>query len=313
MNNQWLLEITHFAQIGSAVAAVLTGASVWWFTRILTHLIGRRRTVAAGRYEQSRRGRMQQSNWIYNSMEPLIDELSKVPGQASNQPDSVLQRALRRHPDWRDWKATEFLSVKFVEGVLVGVAVFLLVWPMGFVELAALLALGLIVFYPLIARKSVVKSAEQHFNRLRSRLPFAVDQIALMMQAGAGFEECLRTVVADDPIHPLSEELAVVLADADAGRTRREALLDLRSRIPDKDVADFVFAVVKGEELGTPLSDILADQAEQMRIRRAQWGEKAAAEAEVQIVFPGMLVMVACLIVVVAPMVLPAAFNIFSD
>jgi tight adherence protein C len=50
-----------------------------------------------------------------------------------------------------------------------------------------------------------------------------------------------------------------------------------------------------------------------MRLRRAQWGEKAAAEAEVQIVFPGMLVMLACLIVVVAPMVLPAAFNIFND
>ena len=66
-----------------------------------------------------------------------------------------------------------------------------------------------------------------------------------------------------------------------------------------------VFAINKGEELGTPLSAILRDQAEQMRLKRSQRGEKAAAEAQVNIVFPGMVVMIACLLVVIAPIVLP--------
>ena len=42
-----------------------------------------------------------------------------------------------------------------------------------------------------------------------------------------------------------------------------------------------------------------------MRLKRAQWGEKAASEAEVQMVFPGMVTMIACLLVIVAPIVLP--------
>ncbi len=313
MNILSFVEAAQFSQFGSVAAAALSGICVWWSIHAFSSLIRGKRASSEGRYEQTRRAGMRRSNRIYQSTEPLIDELSAALGEGLNHPEAVLQRALRRHPEWRDWRASEFLSVKIVEGFLVGIAVFLLVWPMGFVTFAIFLALGSIIFYPLVARKSVLSAAERHFKRLRSRMPFTVDQIALMMQAGAGFEECLRTVVSDDPRHPLSEELAIVLADCEAGRTRREAMLDLRWRIPGQDMADFVFAVVKGEELGTPLSDILADQAEQMRLRRAQWGEKAAAEAEVQIVFPGMLVMVACLIVVVAPMVLPAVFNIFND
>jgi Flp pilus assembly protein TadB len=313
MNNFWLFDTGQLAQIGSAVVAVLSGICVWWSTQTFMSLMRHKRESLTGRYEKTRLANIRQASWIFKSMEPLIDELSGVLGQQSNYPETALQRALRRHPEWRDWRATEFLSVKIVEGFLVGIAVFLLVWPMGFISLALFLAVGSVIFYPVIARKSVMSAAERHINHLRSRLPFTVDQIALMMGAGAGFEECLRTVVADDPLHPLSEELAIVLADCETGRTRREAMLDLRTRVPDQDIADFVFAVVKGEELGTPLGNILADQAEQMRLRRAQWGEKAAAEAEVQIVFPGMLVMLACLIVVVAPMVLPAAFNIFND
>ena len=38
---------------------------------------------------------------------------------------------------------------------------------------------------------------------------------------------------------------------------------------------------------------------------------KAAAEAEVSIVFPGMVLMIACLIVVIAPIILPAIMALF--
>ena len=49
-----------------------------------------------------------------------------------------------------------------------------------------------------------------------------------------------------------------------------------------------------------------------MRIKRSQWGEKAAAEAEVQMVFPGMITMVACLLVIVAPIMLPVVVRLFE-
>ena len=48
-----------------------------------------------------------------------------------------------------------------------------------------------------------------------------------------------------------------------------------------------------------------------MRIKRSQRGEKAAAEAQVNIVFPGMIVMIACLLVVIAPILLPPVLSLF--
>jgi pilus assembly protein TadC len=131
--------------------------------------------------------------------------------------------------------------------------------------------------------------------------------IALTMEAGGGFQECLQTAVNENgSSHPLTEELTEVLRQISLGRPRQEALKALQERLQDDDINEMVFAINKGEELGTPLSAILRDQAEQMRLKRSQRGEKAAAEAQVNIVFPGMVVMIACLLVVIAPIVLPA-------
>jgi hypothetical protein len=49
-----------------------------------------------------------------------------------------------------------------------------------------------------------------------------------------------------------------------------------------------------------------------MRLKRSQWAEKAAAHAQVKIVFPGVLVMVACLLVVMAPIMLPAILQLLE-
>jgi hypothetical protein len=48
-----------------------------------------------------------------------------------------------------------------------------------------------------------------------------------------------------------------------------------------------------------------------MRLKRSQRGEKAAGEAEVNILFPGMILMIACLLVVITPIVLPAVLALF--
>jgi tight adherence protein C len=153
--------------------------------------------------------------------------------------------------------------------------------------------------------------ANRRLARIRTRLPFAVDLIALTMEAGGGFQECLKTAVVENGEHPLTEELSEVLRQISLGRPRQEALKALQERLQDDDINELVFAINKGEELGTPLSTILRDQAEQMRLKRSQRGEKAAAEAQVNIVFPGMVVMIACLLVVIAPIVLPAVLSMF--
>ena len=76
--------------------------------------------------------------------------------------------------------------------------------------------------------------------------------------------------------------------------------------MPDDDVAELVFMINKGNEFGTPMAQTFRLQAEQMRLKRSQWAEKAAGTAQVNIVLPGMVIMIACLIIIGAPFILAA-------
>src|SRR5262245_882346 len=88
--------------------------------------------------------------------------------------------------------------------------------------------------------------------------------------------------------------------------TRAEALAEMARRLGDPDTRDLVQAINTSEDRGTALESTLRDMSEQMRQRKVQWMEKAAEEAKVHITWPAMVVMVACLIIVVAPMLLAA-------
>ena len=296
----------------ACLAASITAAWTAWVLLGLRNRSPHTADVLLNPYQLQRLEVMRRSNQTFAFAEQLVSELVELNPPRGDAKEAKLQLALSMHSRWKVWKPNEFIATKLVESALVACTlVALLSWFLG-VTISLLLGAGVGLLFPFLAKRSMLSKLSKQLGSSRSRLPFVVDQIALMMQAGANFEESLKAVVEDDGRHPLTREMAVVLNEIDAGVTRREALLNLRERIPSEEIEEFVFAVTKGEELGTPLSEILLEQSEQMRVKRSLWGEKAAAEAEVQIVFPGMLVMVACLIVVLGPIMLPPIVNLFA-
>jgi tight adherence protein C len=150
----------------------------------------------------------------------------------------------------------------------------------------------------------VERRARKRLGVIKERLPYVVDLIALMMEAGAGFMESLKTAATENRNHPLGQELALVVRDTDLGATRREALGNLRDRLDDPDFSDLLLAIIRGEELGTPLAEIMRTQADQLRLKQSQWQEKQSAEAQVAIIFPGLVVMAACILIIMAPFLL---------
>ena len=295
--------------LASCVAALAVGYGCWQFLAVATY--PRERLGEPHPFERQRREELRAGNLIYRWFEPLIDEIAGI--FAWRQPEAMakLQHYLAVSREKLPWRAEEFLAAKWLEGIAAGGVLFLILWLAGWGMTAVVLGLGVTLTYGVVTPKTVRDRANRRLARIRTRLPFAVDLIALTMEAGGGFQECLHTAVVENGEHPLTEELAEVLRQIALGRPRHEALRALRDRLEDDDVSELVFAINKGEELGTPLSTILRDQAEQMRLKRSQRGEKAAAEAQVNIVFPGMVVMIACLLVVIAPIVLPALLSLF--
>ena len=78
----------------------------------------------------------------------------------------------------------------------------------------------------------------------------------------------------------------------------------MRTRLREPDVNEFVSTVLRAEELGSPLGEVLLAMADQMRLRRSQWAEKLAGEAQAKITAPGMVIMVASMLVVIGPFIL---------
>jgi tight adherence protein C len=296
--------------IALTLACILAGSCVGLAILTISRILfGNRPTH--GSFEESRRTELRKSSRLYRRLEPLVDEMDRFfsNGHAAEQ----LALHMNLAADSPPWKPVEFMAIKSIEAVLVGLAIFVFVSLLGLPWLAIGMATMTALAYPRLASNSVIKRGKGRLKSIKLRMPFAIDQISLMMEAGAGFEDSLRTAVSDNCEHPLSIELAEVLRQMKLGRPRRQALSGFRDRMSDDDISEIVMAVIKGEELGSPLSNILREQAGQMRLKRSQWGEKAAAEAEVQMVFPGMITMVACLLVIIAPILLPVIITLLAS
>lgn len=311
---QFLLDNPTFQASGFLLSSLLLGAALgyglWQLFAVLAY--PRDQLGESHPFERQRREELRVGNAIYRWFEPVIEEIGsffrKYPPTSLDELAHNLVVSREKLP----WKPEEFLATKYLEAIVSGFTLFGILWLAGWYKSAVVLGISVMVTYALLMPKTIRDRAKRRLTRIRNRLPFAVDLIALTMEAGGGFQECLATAVAENgKDHPLTEEFAEVLRQISLGRPRNETLQALDDRLGDDDVAEMVFAINKGEELGTPLSAILREQAEQMRLKRSQRGEKAAAEAQVNIVFPGMVVMIACLLVVIAPILLPPVLALF--
>jgi tight adherence protein C len=301
--------MTLIEQFGLPLASTALAAAVailgWAFITVVTfprEKLDRR----LDSFETRRRQTVRANNTIYRWFEPVVHEIANRLRRSASQRVERLRGSLLVAVEPLRWDAAEFLATKCIEGFVLGGLVFGAIAMLGKPVVGVILGSGLIATFPLLYTKTMADRAKNRMRRMRIRLPFSVDLVALMMEAGGSFQESLQTVVDENRDHPVGEEFGEVLRQIALGRTRADALRAMQTRLNDDDISEMVFAINKGEELGTPLSAILRDQADQMREKRSQWGEKAAAEAEVKLVFPGMVVMVACLIVILGPILLPA-------
>lgn len=268
----------------------------------------RRRSVFPGQsFEGERRDYLRSISQTYRWLEPLIDEFQSVPGQLQPKMIEQLGKALKTAGVPFNWTPEEFYLVKHFEGLAIGGVMAGIVGLMtGNAMFIGVAFVGVAWFYGQNTIGDFLKKVEKTQSQIRRQLPFAVDLMALTMEAGATFSDSMNSAATELGKHPLGRELARVISQLELGVPRKEALMSMGERLQSQDIKDVVASVIKGEELGVPLAKILREQAEEMRLRRSQWGEKAAGEAQVKIMFPGGIVMVACLIIVLAHFIIPA-------
>jgi tight adherence protein C len=294
------------AAIGlQVVASLIVGAAiamlVWWVYRVLQS-----DDLAQGaewRYDVSRMNELRRIDPLYRLFQPLLTALARMNRVifADRLPEVYRQIQAAGLP--RFWLPEEYLArIQLLALCSTPLWIYLLFWIFGgqgiWLVPVAVIATALFLRY----RLAVLAAAR--LRQIKRRMPYLLDLLTLLMEAGSTFLNALNQAVDEFRGHPVSEEFGRVMADMNLGKTRMEAFQAMRDRLADDEITSIIGTIIQGEHLGTPLARIFRSQADVLRVKRSQRAESVAGEAGVNMLMPAVLVMAATVLIILGPFLL---------
>jgi tight adherence protein C len=148
--------------------------------------------------------------------------------------------------------------------------------------------------------------ASRRGQQILESLPDALDLLTISVEAGLGFDAAL-VKVTEKLKGPLSEEFKRAASEQRVGKSRQEALRGITERVEQKELGNFISAIIQADQLGVSMSKVLRIQSEQMRGERRQRAEEKAAKAPILIMLPTIgCIFPSLFIVILAPAALSA-------
>ena len=294
------------------VASLLVGsglfALVWWVLAAL-----RSDDLEQGdqwRYDVSRVNELRRLDLLYRLFQPLIWLLAKLNRATLRPMLPKVGRDIQAAGLPRFWLPEEYLARMEVLSLLISPAYFYAC--LRWMDLpGVILALVLTVLTTCLLRFRLASQARQRVLYIKRRLPFLLDLLTLTMEAGSNFMLALKQAVRELEGHPVATEFSRVLSDISMGKTRVQAFGALRDRLGDDEIGAIVGSIIQSEELGNPLARIFRTQSDVLRIKRTQRAETVAGEAGVNMLLPGILVMMSTVLIMFGPFVINFLYSGF--
>jgi len=146
------------------------------------------------------------------------------------------------------------------------------------------------------------------YAKLKSRqmmifhtLPDVLDLVTLCVEAGLSMDAALikTTETPQFDNNALAQEIKQVTMETRAGKPRIESLKDMAERTMVDDVRAFTTMLAQTERFGTSLSHALRSYADELRTKRRQTAEEAAAKTTIKMIFPLIVFIFPALLVVI--------------
>ncbi|MGW8282891.1 MAG: type II secretion system F family protein [Gemmatimonadota bacterium] len=293
-----------FVAILSALAVTFTVLAVSEFvpardrniSRKLSELeeIATSRTVAQKRRRQTKRDQLEV--WL----ETLGEKVAEGQDDVGPIREKLLTAGFRSPRAVPIYFALRIISL--VAGALL-IAVFapalslsgtrLLIW------IGAAAAAGWILPSGILSRKVRMRQKE-----LQKALPDTLDMLVVCVEAGLGLNQAIVRV-SDEVEHiseAMSEELQIVNLEIRAGTPREEALRHLGTRTGLKDIQGLVAMLIQTDRFGTSIAQALRVHSDDLRVKRRQRAEEAAAKTTIKLVIPlAVFVFPAMFVVILGP------------
>ncbi len=142
------------------------------------------------------------------------------------------------------------------------------------------MTIGLVA--PTFILRAIVNGRQEEIG---NQLPTVMDILSVSIEAGLGFDAALLKVI-ERYEGPLIDELALLYREVQMGKPRREAMVSMASRSNVPELQTFVTAVIQSDQFGTPIKNVLRNQAVQLRLNRRQQAQEKGMKAPVKMVIP---------------------------
>jgi tight adherence protein C len=192
------------------------------------------------------------------------------------------------------------MGVRIVGGGLFGLAfaivisIFLHLAP-ALNMILTLMVGGAGVYLPMASLEKAIAARKV---QVQKALPDFLDMVATTVQAGLSVNQALAYAIDAAP-GALGEEIKAALSEIRLGRARSEALRAAADRLQQQQFTTTITAITQAERLGTNISKVLNELAEDVRNHRIMLVEEHAAKLPVKMVFPMAMFMLPALFVVI--------------
>jgi len=294
---------TEFVQLMLSSGAM--GAGVFVLAKTIVHALQSDELAQddSWRYDVTRINELRRLSPLYRYFQPLIHVLARFNRGVFRDAIPELDREVQAAGLPRVWTGAEYLArLEVVALLLSPLYFFVCLSVMG--PAGSIMAVVLTVLTVSLLRRRLSGQARYRLLRIKRRLPFLLDLLTLLMEAGSTFLQALKEAVEEFREHPVGVEFGRVLGELNMGKTRTEAFESMRERLADDEITSIIGSIIQGEQLGTPLARLFRTQADVLRIKRTQRAETLAGEAGVKMLMPAILVMAATVIIILGPFLL---------
>ncbi len=160
----------------------------------------------------------------------------------------------------------------------------------------------------LVLKNAIGKRQREIFESF----PDALDLLTICVEAGLGLDAAIAKVAAEIQLKSevLAEELQMVQLELRTGFSKEHALRNLSLRTGVEDIDMLVAMLVQSDRFGTSVGDSLRIHSENLRIKRRQRAEEAAAKVSLKLLFPLIFFIFPTLMVV---LIGPAILQIYRN
>ena len=258
------------------------------------------------RYDVNRINELRRVSPFFRTLQPLVQAFARFNRGAFAEQLPEIGREIQAAGFARFWTAEEYLArIEIQSLMLLPLYVYVSTQIMGPAGIVMAIMFTILTGY--LLRRRLRNTARYRLVLIKRRLPFLLDLVTLLMEAGATFLQALKEGVDEFREHPVGVEFGRVLGELNMGKGRTAALESMRDRLHDDEITGIIGAIIQGEQLGTPLARIFRTQADILRLKRSQRAETLAGEAAVKMLLPGVLIMASTVLVILGPFVLNMA------